>query len=120
MPGDNIQSRPSARATCSSTPLQLANAYAAFANGGTLREPRLASEVLDASGKKVRDLAPITVGQVPVPGRDAMLAGFTGVAEAKGGTAANVFPGFPAGMVAGQDRDRAGAGQADDVAVRRA
>ena len=31
-----------------------------------------------------------------------MLAGFTGVAEGKGGTAVNVFQGFPPGMVAGK------------------
>jgi penicillin-binding protein 2 len=101
LPGDNILSAVG-QGDVVVTPLQLANAYAAFANGGTLREPRLASEVLDATGRKVRDLAPITVGQVPVPARDAMLAGFTGVAEAKGGTAANVFAGFPKGSVAGK------------------
>ena len=31
------------------TPLQLANAYAAFANGGTLSSPRLADEVTQSS-----------------------------------------------------------------------
>ena len=31
------------------TPLQLANAYAAFANGGTLYQPRLADEVTQSS-----------------------------------------------------------------------
>jgi penicillin-binding protein 2 len=31
-----------------------------------------------------------------------MLAGFAGVTSAKGGTATNVFQGFPAGMVAGK------------------
>ncbi len=31
------------------TPLQLANAYAAFANGGTLFQPRLADEVTQSS-----------------------------------------------------------------------
>ncbi len=101
LPGDNIQLAVG-QGDMLTTPLQLANAYAAFANGGTLREPRLASEVLDASGKKVRDLAPITVGQVPVPGRDAMLAGFTGVAESKEGTASSVFAGFPPGLVSGK------------------
>ena len=58
--------------------------------------------MLDASGKKVRDLAPITKVQFPIPDRDAMLAGFTGVAEDSKGTAANVFAGFPKGLVAGK------------------
>ena len=31
------------------TPLQLANAYATFANGGTLFQPRLADEVTQSS-----------------------------------------------------------------------
>ena len=101
LPGDNILSAVGQGAVLV-TPLQLANAYASFADGGTVHQPRIASEVLDASGKKVRDLPPISTGQVPVPARDAMLAGFTGVAEAKGGTAVNVFQGFPPGSVAGK------------------
>ena len=32
------------------TPLQLADGYAAFANGGTLYQPRLADEVTESSG----------------------------------------------------------------------
>jgi penicillin-binding protein 2 len=101
LPGDNILSAVG-QGDMAVTPLQLANAYATFANGGTLREPRLASEVLDASGNKVRDLTPITKAQFPVPERDAMLAGFTGVAEDSKGTATNVFVGFPKGLVAGK------------------
>ena len=64
LPGDNIQLAVG-QGDMLVTPLQLANAYATFANGGTLLEPRLASEVLDAQGKKVRDLAPITIGPGP-------------------------------------------------------
>ena len=59
LPGDNIHSAVG-QGDMLVTPLQLANAYATFANGGTLYEPRLASEVLDANGKKIRDLLPIT------------------------------------------------------------
>jgi penicillin-binding protein 2 len=101
LPGDNIQSAVG-QGDMLTTPLQLANAYAAFANGGTLFEPRVASEVDDAQGKKVRDLAPIKMATVPVPGRDAMLQGFTGVAEDEKGTAYDVFRDFPAGAVAGK------------------
>ncbi len=101
LPGDNIQTAVGQKDMIV-TPLQLANAYATFANGGTPHEPRIASEVLDASGKKIRDLPSITEPTVPLPGRDAMLAGFAGVTSAKGGTATNVFQGFPPGMVAGK------------------
>jgi penicillin-binding protein 2 len=102
LPGDNIQAAIGQNGVLV-TPMQLANAYATFANGGALREPRLASEVQDARGKKIRDLAPITKNpQVRLPARGAMLAGFTGVAEDERGTAARVFAGFPRGSVAGK------------------
>jgi penicillin-binding protein 2 len=101
LPGDNIQTAVGQQ-DMNVTPLQLANAYATFANGGTPHEPRIASEVLSADGKKIRDLAPVTGTPVPLPGRDEMMAGFAGVTSAKGGTATNVFAGFPAGLVAGK------------------
>jgi penicillin-binding protein 2 len=103
LPGDNIQAGIGQNGVLV-TPLQLANAYATFANGGILREPRLATEVDDANHRKLRDLQPITAAQVNLPGswRDAMLTGFTGVAEDPKGTAAQVFAGFPKGMVAGK------------------
>lgn len=101
LPGDNIQTAVGQQDMIV-TPLQLANAYATFANGGTPHEPRIASEVLAANGKKIRDLAPITGPAIPIPGRAEMLAGFTGVAENKDGTAYNVFRGFPPGLVAGK------------------
>jgi penicillin-binding protein 2 len=42
------------------TPLQLANAYAAFANGGTLYTPRLASEVTQSrTGLPANQVAPV-------------------------------------------------------------
>ena len=51
------------------TPLQLANAYATFANGGTLWAPRLAAEVIDANGSEGR----ATIGRraVAAPGSPA-------------------------------------------------
>ena len=96
------------------TPLQLANAYAAFANGGTLREPRLASEVHRRQRQEgARPRADHDRDRSPVPGRDAMLAGFTGVAEDDEGHGVQRLPRLPAGARRGQDRHRAGAGQAD-------
>ncbi len=51
------------------TPLQLATAYSALANGGTLWEPRLAKAVLAADGSVVREIEPSPAGEVPVSTR---------------------------------------------------
>lgn len=79
------------------TPLQLANAYAAFANGGTLFAPQIAvdaqngtgsrTKVVKGYGAKVKGHSPkLTPGQ-----RAAMVAGFSGVVNASDGTAAADF-----------------------------
>jgi penicillin-binding protein 2 len=46
------------------TPLQLARAYAALSNGGTLYAPRVAKAVVDADGKVVRRVKPVVQGHV--------------------------------------------------------
>jgi penicillin-binding protein 2 len=83
------------------TPLQLANAYAAFANGGTLFQPtvvdritayRHPEKVLFKPAQKV--LQKIDWGAT---NHDAMLTGFEGATQT--GTAAGAFEGFPAGWV---------------------
>jgi penicillin-binding protein 2 len=48
------------------TPLQLLNATAAIANGGTLYRPQLVHQVVDAEGKVVRDFTPEVIRRVPV------------------------------------------------------
>jgi penicillin-binding protein 2 len=101
LPGDNILSAVG-QGDVLVTPIQLASAYATLANGGTRYSPRLADAVFDVRGHKIRDLPAIDVGHVDVPARETLLAGFTGVAEDPKGTAAQVFAGFPKGMVAGK------------------
>jgi penicillin-binding protein 2 len=83
------------------TPLQLADAYAAFANGGTLLEPHLAGEVTDASGKVVKRVAPKTVRVIQYDPNvhAAMDAGFRGAVQDPEGTAAPAFTGFPFGYI---------------------
>lgn len=49
------------------TPLQMAMAYGALANGGRLMEPRLVKEVRDANGKVLVRYAPRVVRQVVSP-----------------------------------------------------
>jgi penicillin-binding protein 2 len=86
------------------TPLQLLNAYASVANGGTVYKPRLLREVRDADGKVVHtatpeiarklDVAPehlrliregarrvVTIGHAYMPNPKLPIAGKTGTAE---------------------------------------
>ena len=48
------------------TPLQLINAYTALANGGTLYEPRVVRNVLDADGNVVEAFAPTVLHELDV------------------------------------------------------
>lgn len=79
------------------TPLQLANAYATFANGGTVYQPRVADSIHLSDGTKVRDVTPRPVRTVPLPPevRDPILRGLDGVVSDPHGTAYGTFGGFP-------------------------
>lgn len=46
------------------TPLQLARAYAAISNGGTLYEPRIGRAVVAPDGKVVKQIKPVVQGHV--------------------------------------------------------
>ena len=78
------------------TPLQLADAYAQFANGGTLPTPHVASEVVAPDGKAVQLIAPKSRASTTFDPNvyAAMLAGFEGVTQDKKGTAYAAFQGF--------------------------
>jgi penicillin-binding protein 2 len=98
------------------TPLQLANAYAAFANGGTLYTPRVAARALEQDGKVVADLAPSPRGHVDLAPtvRGPILAGLRGAVADPDGTAAGAFAGFPGGFpVAGKTGTAQVAGKQD-------
>jgi penicillin-binding protein 2 len=82
------------------TPLQLADAYAAFANGGTLWTPHLGLRVVDPSTRRVvRTIEPKKRGFVSIPEevRAPMRAGFEGVVSSMQpeGTAQLAFQGMP-------------------------
>ncbi len=49
------------------TPLQLARAYGALANGGILYAPQVAKAIVAADGEVLRRFAPKKMGRVPVP-----------------------------------------------------
>lgn len=86
------------------TPLQLANAYAAFANGGTLYQPQVAIDTETQNGVRTSGIGPRPLHQVPLSpaGRAAMLSGFQGVVGSGYGTAYEAFKGFTAAPVAGK------------------
>lgn len=76
------------------TPIQLANAYAAFANGGTRYRPTLLLRVQSFRGAKViKTQQPQVAGKIDIPPdwRSAMLSGFQGVTSSQEGTASAAF-----------------------------
>ena len=80
------------------TPLQLASAYATFANGGTLYGPRLGQAVLaPGGGAEERSIEPRVVDKVELPAtlRGPLLNGFWGAVADPKGTAYGAFAGFP-------------------------
>jgi penicillin-binding protein 2 len=85
------------------TPLQLACAYAALANGGTLYEPRVAKALLSADGTRVTPIPLKVKGKLPVSQETLsyIRSALTGVTQ-PGGTAQGAYAGFPAGIVAGK------------------
>lgn len=86
------------------TPLQLATAYAALANGGTVYEPHVGERIIDRFGAVVREVDPHVANEVPIPGgvRDALLAGMRGVVANEEGTAHDAFVGYEGPPVAGK------------------
>ena len=68
------------------TPLQLASAYAALANGGKLMKPYLVSTIYDADGKAVKATNPTPVRQVVRPETAKLLVQMLEKVVEKGGT----------------------------------
>jgi penicillin-binding protein 2 len=77
------------------TPLQLADAYAAIANGGTLYSPRIGEQLVSPSGKVIENITPPVVGHAPASGNTLayIRSALQGVVTS--GTAAGTFGGFP-------------------------
>jgi penicillin-binding protein 2 len=80
------------------TPLQLADAYAGFADGGTLHTPQVALDAETSPGHIVKSYQPIVSGHTPplsADQRQALLQGYEGVVNDPGGTAYSDFGGGP-------------------------
>lgn len=81
------------------TPLQLANGYATFANGGTRYAPNIALKVTRSGSEDTikRSFDPRINGRVEMDPahRQALLDGLVGVTTLEGGTATTTFADFP-------------------------
>ena len=82
------------------TPVQLANAYATFANGGTRFAPNVALRVEERVGegaRLVREIPPRVAGHVDLPPehRAPVMQGMVGVTQDPHGTAFTTFRGWP-------------------------
>lgn len=87
------------------TPLQLANAFAAIANGGPFYQPHVGKEILDWQGETVETIEPVEIGDITDPENDfgthvndtnlgVVRSALTGVVWGTG-TASGAFDGFP-------------------------
>jgi len=90
--GDNIEMA-FGQGSTAVTPIEMANAYATFANGGTLYKPEVAAAVINAHGQTVIRYAPRVEGHVALPAkvRNPILQGLEGVVMNPKGTAYGTF-----------------------------
>ncbi len=84
------------------TPLQVLNATATVANGGTLYRPQLVHEIIASDGQTVRAFAPDVIRQVPVSAQNLELVrqGMRGAVAGPAGTAHGIY--VPGVAVAGK------------------
>jgi len=82
------------------TPLQLANAYAALADGGTLYSPRIGEALVSpATGKVVQQINPPVIRHLPVSSYTLAYIRNALAGVVTQGTAAGAFSGFPLNKV---------------------
>ncbi|MCU1600055.1 MAG: penicillin-binding protein 2 [Frankiales bacterium] len=82
------------------TPLQLAMAYSAMVNGGTLYKPQLAKGFVSADGRTSTEIKKVVTGRLDVPAavRTYITSALAGVTKPPG-TAKGTFADFPLGQV---------------------
>jgi penicillin-binding protein 2 len=81
------------------TPLQLADAYAALANGGTLYSPKVGEALLSPDGKVVQKITPTVIGHLPAAKSTLAYIRTALQGVVTSGTAASTFGGFPLNKV---------------------
>lgn len=82
------------------TPLQLARAYAAIANGGTLHSPRVGLRVVRPDGTTARTITPPVTGRLPASAETLRFIRQALAQVPRSGTAEGAFRGFPFGRIA--------------------
>jgi penicillin-binding protein 2 len=94
--GDNIQLA-TGQGDLQTNPLQMAVAYAALGNGGTIVTPHVALEVEDAAGRVQKEFDPKPQRKVNIdPGvRSVIMEGLHDAAQGPGGTSDPIFGSFP-------------------------
>ena len=81
------------------TPLQLADAYVALANGGTLYSPRIGEALVSPAGKVVQRINPPVLAHVPASTYTLSYIRQALAGVVTQGTAAGAFGGFPLSKV---------------------
>ncbi len=79
------------------TPLQLAVAYSAIANGGTVVHPHVGDDIQRSDGTVVQQIAPSPARHLSISPQnlDAVRRGLRAATSQPGGTSVDVFRGFP-------------------------
>jgi penicillin-binding protein 2 len=95
LPGDNINMS-IGQGDVLVTPLQLATAYGALANGGTLYRPQIALRVQRPDGTPIRRFEGDVLGRIKLnpADRTAIVGALRGVVSAASGTATGAFAGW--------------------------
>jgi penicillin-binding protein 2 len=81
------------------TPVQLASAYAALANGGTLYSPRIGEALVSPSGQVVQKITPPVLRHLPVSSNTLAYIRNALAGVVTQGTAASAFAGYPDSQV---------------------
>lgn len=99
-PGDNVNMS-IGQGFVQVTPLQLADAYSAIANGGTVWQPHVAWRIQAPDGKVVKTIEPHRNGRLPISRQEATFLrnSLTGVTANPSGTAYGDFLGFPLSQI---------------------
>jgi penicillin-binding protein 2 len=114
-PGDAVQLAVG-QGYMEATPLQLATAYAAIANGGTIVQPHLGLKIVDSQGQLVSNLEATTSSHkvdIALSTLDAVRTGLRDAASTPLGTSSPVFSSYPI-AVAG----KTGTAQVYDASVQ--
>jgi penicillin-binding protein 2 len=113
--GDNIQLA-TGQGDLQTDPLEMAVAYAALGNGGTIVTPHLGKEVQDAAGRVLREIEPGPRRQVQIDphSQQMIMEGLHEAAQVEGGTGYPVFGDFPI-EIAGKTGTAERAGQANQA-----